>query len=106
MLAGARGVTIRGNEVNGAGALILGPPSDKSVWMAEDVQFGSNARFNPEVHLLPLNSLGEDTTLLQEKLVRKPGSCNPRRSSTVSPASFLSSLLHTSHKWSERKMSA
>ena len=56
VLAGARGVTIRGNEVNGAGALILGPPADKSVWMAEDVQFGSNARFAPDIRLLPLNS--------------------------------------------------
>ena len=58
VLAGARGVTIRGNEVNGAGALILGPPADKSVWMAEDVQFGANARFTPGVRLLPLNSSG------------------------------------------------
>jgi hypothetical protein len=95
VLAGARGVTIRGNEVNGAGALILGPPADKSVWMAEDVQFGSNARFAPEVYLLPLNSSGGGTA--KELRGRQVGctSCD-----ALGYASFESpDILHRNFGW-------
>ena len=95
VLAGARGVTIRGNEINGAGALILGPPADKSVWMAEDVQFGSNARFAPEVYLLPLNSSGGG--MAKELQAQQVGctSCD-----ALSYASFESpDILHRNFGW-------
>ena len=96
VLAGARGVTIRGNEVNGAGALLLGPPADKSVWMAEDVQFGSNARFAPEVSFLPLNSSGGGGTA-KGRRARQVGctSCD-----ALGYASFESpDILHRNFGW-------
>ena len=90
-------MTISGNEVNGAGGLILGPPADKSVWTAEDVQFGSNARFDPLVSLLvlPLNSLSESTA--KELRAREVGctSCD-----ALGYASFESpDILHRNFGW-------
>eukprot|EP01047_Picozoa_sp_COSAG01_P063790 COSAG01_NODE_8330_length_2826_cov_17.633297_3_plen_250_part_00 len=95
VLAGARGVTLRGNEVNGAGALVLGPPADKSVpWLAEDVAFGSNARFAPDVHLLPLNNTGRQTADMRAREVGCTG-CK-----ALGYASFESpDVLHRNYGW-------
>jgi hypothetical protein len=95
VLAGARGVAITGNEVNGAGTLILGPPADKSWWMAEDVQFGSNPRFDPHVNLLPLKSSGGGTAIELRSHEVGCASCE-----ALGYASFESAgILHRNFGW-------
>eukprot|EP01048_Picozoa_sp_COSAG05_P011174 COSAG05_NODE_1036_length_6076_cov_159.776476_5_plen_379_part_00 len=79
VLAGARGVVVSGNEINGRGALLLGPPANSSIaedWLAESVHYMGNARFAPQVRMLPLppQIIGNTATTFRPRLNFRVGS--------------------------------